>query len=65
MKLKRAKMSVKKIISDLSKLYKKILQRESTEDNSVDFLLQDLERQAEINRQKIADLGFWVEDEKI
>ena len=58
-------MSVKKIISDLSKLYKKILQRESTEDNSVDFLLQDLERQAEINRQKIADLGFWVEDEKI
>lgn len=50
-------MSVKKIVSDLAELYKRILHTESTEENSVDSFLDDLEEQAAENRRKIEDLG--------
>lgn len=50
-------------ISSLGELYKKLLQKESIEDkNSVDFFLDGLEKQAEENKKKIADLGFWTID---
>lgn len=58
-------MSVKKIISDLAELYKKLLnenKEESIEINSMDFYLDVLEEQANANRKRIADLGFWTED---
>lgn len=54
--------NVKRLISSLGELYKKILQKESIEDNSVDFFLDGLEKQAEENKKKIADLGFWTEE---
>lgn len=54
--------NVKNLISSLSELYKKMLQKESIEDNSVDFFLDELKQQAEENRKKIADLGFWTKD---
>jgi hypothetical protein len=46
-----------KAIEDLRTIIMK-----STQENSVDFLLQDLEQQAAENRKKLADLGFWTED---
>lgn len=54
--------SAKKFIHDLKELYKKFLQDESIETESVDLFLQDIEQQAEENRKKILELGFWVED---
>ena len=54
-------MSIKHLISSLSELYKKLFQDESIEDNSVDFLLQELEKEAENNRKLMRDLGFWSE----
>lgn len=56
-------MSVKKIISDLAELYKKLFKEESIEyTNTVDSFFKDLEQEAEANRKRIADLGFWTED---
>lgn len=54
--------NVKKLISSLGELYKKLLQKESIEDNSVDFFLNGLEQQAQENKKKIVDLGFWTID---
>lgn len=54
--------NVRRLISSLSELYKKIFEKESIEDNSVDFFLDGLEKQAEENRKKIIDLGFWTKD---
>ena len=51
--------NVRRLISSLGELYKKILHQESIEENSVDSFLDDLEEQAAENRKKIADLGFW------
>ena len=53
---------VKKIVSDLAELYKKILHQESIEENSVDSFLDELEEQAAENKKKIVDLGFWTKD---
>lgn len=50
-------MSVKKIISDLAELYKRILHTESIEENSVDSFLGDLAELAEENKKRIEDLG--------
>ena len=50
------------LISSLGELYKKLFEKESIEENSVDFFLNGLEQQAEENRKKIADLGFWTVD---
>lgn len=56
-------MSVKKIISDLAELYKKLFKEESIEyTNTVDSFFKELEREAAENRKRIADLGFWTED---
>ena len=54
--------NVKRLISSLGELYKKLFEKESIEDNSVDFFLDGLEQQAEENKKKIADLGFWTID---
>ena len=54
-------MSIKHLISSLSELYKKLFQEESIELSSMDFYLDVLEEQANANRKRIADLGFWVE----
>ena len=51
----------KKFIHDLKELYKKFLQDESIETESVDLFLEDIEQQAEENRKKISELGFWTE----
>ena len=53
--------NVRRLISSLGELYKKLLKEESIEDNSVDFLLQEMEKQAEVNRKMMRDLGFWTE----
>jgi anaerobic ribonucleoside-triphosphate reductase len=45
----------------LTELYKKFLQDESIETKSVDLFLEDIEQQAEENRKKISELGFWTE----
>lgn len=50
-------MSVKKIVSDLAELYKKLLNQESTDKNEVDSFLDNLEKQAAENKRKIEDLG--------
>ena len=56
-------MSIKHLISSLSELYKKLFKEESIEyTNSVDFYLDELEKEAAANRKRIADLGFWTED---
>lgn len=60
-------MSVKKIVSDLAELYKKLLNPKNQEEsieytNSVDSFFKDLEQEAEANRKRISDLGFWTED---
>ena len=59
-------MIVKKIVSDLAELYKKLLnpknQEESIELSSMDFYLDVLEEQANANRKRIAELGFWTEN---
>ena len=57
-------MSIKHLISSLSELYKKLFQEESIEINSMDFYLDVLEEQANANRKRIADLGFWTEDKE-
>ena len=55
-------MSIKHLISSLSELYKKLFQEESIEyTNTVDSFFKDLEQEAEANRKRISDLGFWVE----
>ena len=54
-------MSIKHLISSLSELYKKLFQEESIELSSMDFYLDVLEEQAEANRKRLYDLGFWVE----
>ena len=41
---------------------KKLLKDESIEDNSVDFLLEELEKEAENNRKMMRDLGYWTEE---
>lgn len=53
---------VKHLISSLSELYKKLFQ-ESTEQKEVDFLLDALEEDAELNRKKLSNLGFWTEED--
>lgn len=60
-------MSVKKIVSDLAELYKKLLNPKNQEEsieytNSVDSFFKDLEQEAAENRKRISDLGFWTED---
>lgn len=57
-------MSIKHLISSLSELYKKLFQEESIELSSMDFYLDELEEQANANRKRIADLGFWTEDKE-
>ena len=59
--------NVRKLISSLGELYKKLLnpknEEESIDDtNSMDFYLDELEKEAAENRKRIADLGFWTED---
>lgn len=54
-------MSIKHLISSLSELYKKTLRTESVE-FSTDFYLDVLAEQAEANKKRIADLGFWTID---
>ena len=54
-------MSIKHLIGSLSELYKKLFQEESIEINSMDFYLDELEKEANANRKRIADLGFWTE----
>ena len=51
-------MSIKHLISSLSELYKKIFEKESAE-FSADFYLDAIGEQAEANKKRIADLGFW------
>ncbi len=58
-------MSVKKIISDLAELYRNLLnnKQESIENqNSMDFYLDELEKEAAENREKIRELGYWTEE---
>ena len=54
--------NVRRLISSLGELYKKLFEKESIEENSVDFFLDGLEQQAEENRKKFVDLGFWTVD---
>ena len=54
--------NVRRFINSLGELYKRILNKESIEENSVDSFFKDLEREAAKNRKRIADLGFWTED---
>lgn len=49
--------NVRRFINSLGELYKRILNKESIEENSVDSFLDDLEVQAEENRKKIEGLG--------
>ena len=51
-------MSIKHLISSLSELYKKIFEKESSE-FSADFYLDAIGEQAEANKKKLYDLGFW------
>ena len=51
-------MSIKNLISSLSELYKKIFEKETAE-FSADFYLDAIGEQAEANKKRIADLGFW------
>ena len=51
-------MSIKHLISSLSELYKKTLRTESV-DFSTDFYLDVLAEQAEANKKKLYDIGFW------
>ena len=51
-------MSIKHFISSLSELYKKIFEKESAE-FSADFYLDAIGEQAEANKKKLYDLGFW------
>ena len=53
--------NVKNLISSLSELYKKIFAKESAE-FSADFYLDVLAEQAEANKKKLVDLGFWTKD---
>ncbi len=42
---------------------KTVIKPESIEEtNSMDFLLEELEKEAEENRKKMRDLGFWTEE---
>lgn len=49
--------NARRLISSLGELYKKILKKESTEQNEVDFLLESLHEKGEAIRKK--DIGFW------
>lgn len=51
-------MSIKHLVSSLSELYKKTLRTESVE-FSTDFYLDVLAEQAEANKKKLYDIGFW------
>ena len=51
-------MSIKNLISSLSELYKKIFDKESAE-FSADFYLDAITEQAEANKKKLYDIGFW------
>ena len=51
-------MSIKHLISSLSELYKKIFEKESAE-FSADFYLDAIGEQAEANKKKLYDIGFW------
>lgn len=44
--------NVRRLISSLGELYKKLLRQESTEDNSVDFLLEELHEKGEAIRRE-------------
>ena len=52
------RMSIKNLISSLSELYKKIFEKESAE-FSADFYLDAIGEQAEANKKKLYDIGFW------
>ena len=51
-------MSIKHLISSLGELYKKIFEKESAE-FSADFYLDAIGEQAEANKKKLYDIGFW------
>lgn len=51
-------MSIKHLISSLEELYKKIFEKESAE-FSADFYLDAIGEQAEANKKKLYDIGFW------
>ena len=51
-------MSIRHLISSLSELYKKIFEKESAE-FSADFYLDAIGEQAEANKKKLYDIGFW------
>lgn len=58
-------MSIKHLISSLNELYQKILNKNSEsieETNSMDFYLDELEKEAEANREKMRELGYWTEE---
>ena len=53
---------VRHFISSLSELYKNIFKEESIEEpNSIDFYFEELEKEAEENRKKMRELGYWTE----
>ena len=53
---------VKHFISSLSELYKNIFKDESIEESdSMDFYFEELEKEAEENRKKMRELGYWTE----
>ena len=47
--------NARSLISSLGELYKKILKKESTEQNEVDFLLESLHEKGEEIRKEIED----------
>ena len=54
---------IKHLISSLGELYSKIFKEESIDNpNSRDFYLDVLEEQAEANRKKMRELGYWTEE---
>lgn len=50
--------AIKHLISSLGELYKKIFEKESAE-FSADFYLDAIGEQAEANKKKLYDIGFW------
>jgi hypothetical protein len=51
-------MSIKHLIISLGELYKKIFEKEFAE-FSADFYLDAIGEQAEANKKKLYDIGFW------
>ena len=47
--------NARSLISSLGELYKKILKKESTEQNEVDFLLENLHEKGEAIRKKVEE----------